>query len=111
MATGAEQAWRPRAQLIVLEDKAEYVARSSPERVATMQRVPFPALAICNPSLRAVGSEGARFFEGCLSIPGYQVCSNCCQESCPFLSALLLQGCLSKLGYQACGGSALPFCR
>ncbi|KAK9824990.1 hypothetical protein WJX81_005035 [Elliptochloris bilobata] len=59
-------------RVIVMEDKAEYVARSSPERVAALQRTPFPAFAVCNPSLRAVGSDGARFFKGCLSIPGYQ---------------------------------------
>ncbi len=63
----------PGRQVIVLEDKAEYVKRSSPERVAAMRRMAFPAFAVCNPSLRAVGSEGALFFEGCLSIPGYQV--------------------------------------
>ena len=60
------------AQVIVLEDRPEYIARASPQRAAAMQRAPFSVLAVCNPSLRAAGSEGARFFEGCLSIPGYQ---------------------------------------
>ena len=46
--------WRvaPAPQVIVLEDRAEYIARSSPERAAAMRRAPFPAFAVCNPSLK-----------------------------------------------------------
>jgi len=38
-----------------------------------MQREPFELLVICNPTLKPVGQSGARFYEGCLSVPGYQV--------------------------------------
>ena len=57
----------------MLEDREEYVGRLSEEERAAMQRAPFPVLALVNPRLSALGHEGARFFEGCLSVPGYQV--------------------------------------
>ncbi len=55
--------WRvaPAPQVIVLEDRAEYIARSSPERAAAMQRASFPAYAVCNPSLKVwAPSAGSR---------------------------------------------------
>ncbi|KAL4447557.1 hypothetical protein ABPG75_004776 [Micractinium tetrahymenae] len=59
-------------QVIVLEDRPEYIA-AMPEGVPEMvQRAPFEPLAIVNPRLRALSGDGMRFFEGCLSVPHYQ---------------------------------------
>lgn len=56
--------------MIVLEDREEYVAADA--TAEDKQRLPFEALAIVNPRLRPLSDHGARFFEGCLSVPGYQ---------------------------------------
>jgi hypothetical protein len=56
-----------------MEDREEYIARLSEEDRQKMQRVPFGVVALINPTLTPIGGEGARFFEGCLSVPGYQV--------------------------------------
>lgn len=54
----------------MLEDRQEYIAGdvAAPDK----QRLPFEPLAIVNPRLRPLSDSGARFFEGCLSVPGYQ---------------------------------------
>ncbi|PRW60731.1 peptide deformylase chloroplastic mitochondrial [Chlorella sorokiniana] len=57
-------------RVIVLEDRPEYIAADA--AAADKQRLPFEPLVIVNPSLRPLSDEGARFFEGCLSVPGYQ---------------------------------------
>lgn len=57
----------------MLEDKPEYIRGLPPGRAGQMQREPFELLVICNPTLKPVGQSGARFYEGCLSVPGYQV--------------------------------------
>jgi peptide deformylase len=36
------------------------------------QRVPFEPLVVVNPRIAPLSDAGARFFEGCLSVPGYQ---------------------------------------
>jgi peptide deformylase len=58
-------------QVIVIEDKAEYQARSPAEDLAARGRTPLPLQAIVNPTLRTVGEVTATFFEGCLSVRGY----------------------------------------
>ena len=60
-------------QVLVMEDRDEYIARLSDEDREKMQRAPFEVLALVNPRLTPLGAQGARFFEGCLSVPGYQV--------------------------------------
>ena len=60
-------------QVLVMEDRDEYIARLSNEDRQKMQRAPFEVLALVNPRLSPLGADGARFFEGCLSVPGYQV--------------------------------------
>ena len=60
-------------QIIVLEDKPEYIQGMPPGKAEQMQRQPFELLTICNPKLTPVGQAEARFYEGCLSVPGYQV--------------------------------------
>ena len=57
--------------MIVLEDRAEYIAGDA--AAAEKQRLPFEPLVVVNPRLRPLSDAGARFFEGCLSVPGYQV--------------------------------------
>lgn len=43
------------------------------ERVAEVrERAPLPLRALVNPSYEPVGDELASFYEGCLSVPGYQ---------------------------------------
>lgn len=66
--------------MAVLEDREEYIARLPPGEAERMGRAPFPPLALVNPRLSPLGSEGARFFEGCLSVPGYQACVGACRR-------------------------------
>ena len=55
-----------------MEDRSEYISLL-PEGVAEQQqRAPFEPLVIINPSLTPLSSDGARYNEGCLSVPGYQ---------------------------------------
>lgn len=56
-----------------MEDRPEYISRLGEQEAARMQRQPFGVVALVNPRLTPLGAEGARFFEGCLSVPGYQV--------------------------------------
>ena len=60
-------------QVIVLEDRPEYIRGLPPGKAEQMEREPFELRVVCNPSLRATDESGARFYEGCLSVPGYQV--------------------------------------
>lgn len=61
-----------RGQVIVLEDRPEYIAAMAEGVPEMVQRVPFEPLAIVNPQLRALSQHGMRFYEGCLSVPHYQ---------------------------------------
>jgi peptide deformylase len=55
-------------QLTVLEDSAEIA-----DDIATARdRRPLDFLVLVNPSYTAVGDERTFFYEGCLSVPGYQ---------------------------------------
>ncbi|MFD9392717.1 peptide deformylase [Streptomyces sp. NPDC060000] len=55
-------------RIAVIEDPAPV-----PEEVRLIRgRVPQPFRVLVNPSYEAVGSARAAFFEGCLSVPGYQ---------------------------------------
>lgn len=60
-------------QIIVLEDKEAYMAIQTERLRQTLQRKPFEPIIICNPRLKPVGQEGFRYWEGCLSVAGYQV--------------------------------------
>ena len=59
--------WR----VIVLEDGAARMAQLTAEEIAERERVTFGPRVIVNPVLTPIGEERARFFEGCLSVPGY----------------------------------------
>jgi peptide deformylase len=59
-------------QLAVIEDRAGYVADLSADVLAERQRSAIPFHVIINPKLTIVGKSSAQFFEGCLSVAGYQ---------------------------------------
>ncbi|MBX3273005.1 MAG: peptide deformylase [Sandaracinaceae bacterium] len=59
--------WR----VIVLEDGPARMAQLTAEEIAERERVTFGPRVIVNPVLTPIGEERARFFEGCLSVPGY----------------------------------------
>lgn len=55
-------------QLAVLEDLATIPSETARVR----DRSPLPFRVLVNPSYRPVGDDVAAFYEGCLSVPGYQ---------------------------------------
>jgi peptide deformylase len=55
-------------QIAVLED----LAAVPTETARVRDRVPLPYRVLVNPSYTAVGDDVAAFYEGCLSVPGYQ---------------------------------------
>lgn len=59
-------------QLAVIEDRATHVKDLSAEELAARQRSAIPFHVIINPKLTVVGNLSAVFFEGCLSVEGYQ---------------------------------------
>ena len=59
-------------QLAVIEDRANYIKDVSAEELAARQRSAIPFHVIINPKLTVVGNSSAVFFEGCLSVEGYQ---------------------------------------
>lgn len=58
-------------RVIVLEDRAELLAKITPLEVQERERVPFGPRVFVNPVLKPVGDAKAMFFEGCLSVNGY----------------------------------------
>lgn len=59
-------------QLAVIEDRAEYLTRLSADELAETQRAAIPFQVIINPKLTILDKSSAQFFEGCLSVTGYQ---------------------------------------
>ena len=59
-------------QLAVIEDRATYIKDLSAEALAERQRSAIPFHVIINPKLSVAGNSSAVFFEGCLSVEGYQ---------------------------------------
>ena len=59
-------------QLAVIEDRAEYINGLSADHLAKLQRDAVPFHVIINPKLSFVDNSSAQFFEGCLSVEGYQ---------------------------------------
>ena len=59
-------------QLAVIEDRASYINDLSADELAERQRSAIPFHVIINPKLTVVGNSSAEFFEGCLSVEGYQ---------------------------------------
>lgn len=59
-------------QLAVIEDPEEYLAHLSPDQLARTQRSAIPFHVIINPKLTLLDNSKATFFEGCLSVEGFQ---------------------------------------
>ena len=59
-------------QLAVIEDPEKYLSQLSEEQLARLQRSPVPFHVIINPKLTLLDDSSAQFFEGCLSVEGYQ---------------------------------------
>jgi peptide deformylase len=59
-------------QLAVIEDRPTYIKDLSAEELAQRKRSAIPFHVIINPKLTVVGTSSAVFFEGCLSVDGYQ---------------------------------------
>jgi|SRR5215216_803702 len=59
-------------QLAVIEDRAEYLAHLTEDELAEHQRAAIPFHVIINPKLTFPDDSSVEFFEGCLSVAGYQ---------------------------------------
>ncbi len=57
-------------RIVVIEDRAEYSAGVSTERLAARERAPVPFHVLINPKIVASDGEEIEFFEGCLSVEG-----------------------------------------
>ncbi len=58
-------------QLAVIEDREEYQKDASAEYLRERDRRPVPFHVIINPAINVIAGEKAKFFEGCLSLPGF----------------------------------------
>lgn len=59
-------------QLIVIEDRAEYLQKAPPELLALQERKPVAYHVVINPKITLLKESGEKtFFEGCLSIAGF----------------------------------------
>lgn len=58
-------------QLVVIEDKAEYMQRLTPAQVEERRRHPVDFHVLANPRLTVEPEERADHFEGCLSLAGF----------------------------------------
>jgi len=59
-------------QLAVIEDRSEYIQDASAEALEERNRSVIEFHVIVNPKITLLGDASAEFFEGCLSIEGYQ---------------------------------------
>ena len=59
-------------QLAVIEDPEEYLTHLSDDQLNATQRSAVPFHVIINPKLTLLEGAKATFFEGCLSVEGYQ---------------------------------------
>ena len=64
------------SQLAVIEDRADYINEIPTEKLAELQRSAVPFHVIINPKLSFLDNSSAQFFEGCLSVEGYQAVVN-----------------------------------
>ena len=63
-------------QLAVIEDRPEYIQDLSAEQLARLHRSAIPFHVIINPKFYFFDNSTAQFFEGCLSVEGYQAVVN-----------------------------------
>jgi len=59
-------------QVLVIEDRPEYHLRLTEDELCERERVSVPFHVLINPTLSIDDAREVRFFEGCLSVPGYQ---------------------------------------
>jgi len=59
-------------QLAVIEDREGYIGNLSDDQLAERQRAAIPFHVIINPTLSFLDDSSAQFFEGCLSVSGFQ---------------------------------------
>jgi peptide deformylase len=59
------------AQVAVIEDRAEYHSKLTPEHLAQRQRRPVAFHVLINPRIVSCEGGSLEFFEGCLSVTGY----------------------------------------
>jgi len=59
-------------QLAVLEDRVEYISDVSAKQLTERQRSTIPFHVIINPKISFADDSYADFFEGCLSVEGFQ---------------------------------------
>ncbi len=59
-------------QLAVIEDRADYLAGVPADMLAKLHRSAVPFHVIINPKIFILDKASAQFFEGCLSVEGYQ---------------------------------------
>jgi peptide deformylase len=60
-------------QLVVVEDKSEYIERGDPDDMRARERTPLPFQVIINPRLTVVDSADVELFEGCLSVNDFMM--------------------------------------
>lgn len=58
-------------RLAVIEDKPEYTEKAPKDALVERQRAPVPFHVIINPKIRPEPSADVKFYEGCLSLPGF----------------------------------------
>ena len=58
-------------QLVVIEDRAEYLKDMPVELLASRERRPVPFQVLINPTIVWSSEERVEFFEGCLSLSGF----------------------------------------
>ncbi|GAA4523280.1 peptide deformylase [Amycolatopsis samaneae] len=59
-------------RLAVLEDRPELLRNIPAGTLAARRRAPLPFRVLVNPRYTALGAGTAAFYEGCLSVPGWQ---------------------------------------
>ena len=65
-------------RIAVIEDPAPVRAGVTAETLRVRRRAPQPFRVLVNPRYEAAGPEAAAFFEGCLSVPGWQAVTARC---------------------------------
>lgn len=59
-------------QVLVIEDRAEYMQHFSAQQLERLEREPVALHVLINPTITLLETEGERtFFEGCLSVAGF----------------------------------------
>lgn len=59
-------------RVFVMGDDERIIQLMSPSRLAELERQPFATRVVVNPVLEPVGHQTVEFFEGCLSVSGFQ---------------------------------------